>query len=432
MKKLLSMLLCGALLLSGCGASYSNTTGKVDKDNSEEVTKIKFWYAYTDKIQENNENMVKKFNETVGKEKGIEVIAEYQGSYDDVHQKLQAAHISGEVPAVSVMEIASIETFANNGLIVPLDEYIQKDNVDTSDFYEGLLENCIVNDNFYGLPYLRSTPILYLNTTLLSEAGLNPEGPKTWEELETYARTIKEKTGKYGISMYSYDWVLEGFFLQHGTSILSEDRKSTNLNTDEGKEIFTFFQNLAKDDIIRTHSGDDSSKVSADILNQNSAMWFASTADLTKNLQIAEENNFEINTAFLPKAKEYGVPTGGCNLVITSKASDKEKQAAWEFIKWITSPEQAAISTVTTGYVPTSKTVTETEAIQNLFKERPQFKVALDQLESYGHGRPMNKEYVEAKKELINVMDAVFVNLKDVNETLKIYQEKIDNILQGK
>ncbi len=43
----------------------------------------------------------------------------------------------------------------------------------------------------------------------------------------------------------------------------------------------------------------------------------------------------------------------------------------------------------------------------------------------------MNKEYVEAKKELINVMDA-FVNLKDVNEILKTYQEKIDNILQGK
>ena len=282
------------------------------------------------------------------------------------------------------------------------------------------------------MPYLRSTPILYLNTTLLSEAGLNPEGPKTWEELETYARTIKEKTGKYGISMYFYDWVLEGFFLQHGTSILSEDRKSTNLNTNEEKEIFTFFQNLAKDNIIRTHSGDDSSKVSADILNQNAGMWFASTADLTKNLQIAEENNFEINTAFLPKAKEYGVPTGGCNLVIISKASDREKQAAWEFIKWITSPEQAAISTVTTGYVPTSKTVTETEAIQNLFKERPQFKVALDQLESYGHGRPMNKEYIEAKKELINVMDAVFVNLKDVTETLKTYQEKIDSILRGK
>ena len=428
MKKLVSMLLCGVLLLTGCQAS---TQANTSTDNGD-VTQIKFWYAYTDKIQENNENMVKKFNETVGKEKGIEVIAEYQGAYEDVHQKLQAAHISGDVPAVSVMEIASIETFANNGLIIPLDEYIQKDNINTSDFYEGLLENCIVNDKFYSLPYLRSTPILYLNTTLLSQAGLNTEGPKTWEELETYARTVKEKTGKYGISMYSYNWILESFFLQQGSSILSDDKKSTNLYTEEGKEIFTFFQNLSKDNIIRCLSGEDSSKVTADVLNQNTAMWFSSTADLTKNLQIAEENNFEINTAFLPKAEQYGVPTGGCNLVITSKATDEEKQAAWEFIKWITSPEQASESTVTTGYVPTSKTATQTETIQTLFKDNPQFKVALDQLESYGHGRPMNKEYSEVQKELVNVMDAVWVNLLDIDTTLKTSQEKINNILQGK
>ena len=94
MKKLLSILLCGALLLTGCGTSNNeNTMGQLPIDSSNDVTKIKFWYAYTDKIQENNENMVKKFNDTVGKEKGIEVIAEYQGAYDDVHQKLQAAHI---------------------------------------------------------------------------------------------------------------------------------------------------------------------------------------------------------------------------------------------------------------------------------------------------------------------------------------------------
>ncbi len=132
---------------------------------------------------------------------------------------------------------------------------------------------------------------------------------------------------------------------------------------------FVGFENFITlfDDIIRTHSGDDSSKVSADILNQNAGMWFDSTADLTKNLQIVEENNFEINTAFLPKAKEYGVSTGGCNLVITSKTSDKEKQVAWEFIKWITSPEQAAISTVTTGYVPTSK----------LLQKQKQYKIYL-------------------------------------------------------
>ena len=315
MKKFLSMLLCTTLLLAGC--SSSKTTSSSTQSNND-VTQIKFWYAYTDKIQENNENMVKLFNETVGKEKGIEVIAEYQGAYEDVHQKLQAGHISGEVPAVSVMEIASIETFAKNGLIEPLDTYIEKDSVNMVDFYEGLLENCVVDDSYYGLPYLRSTPILYLNTTLLSQAGLDTTGPKTWEELEMYCKTVNEQTGKYGLSMYSYVWILEGLFLQQGSSILSEDGKTTNVNTREGKEVFTFFQDLAKDGIIRCHSGEDSTKVSTDALNQNAAMWFGSTADLTKNLQIAEENGYELNTTFLPKAVQYGVPTGGCNLVIPS------------------------------------------------------------------------------------------------------------------
>lgn len=161
-------------------------------------------------------------------------------------------------------------------------------------------------------------------------------------------------------------------------------------------------------------------------------MWFGSTVDLTKNLQIAEENGYEISTTFLPKDVQYGVPTGGCNLVIPTKASEEEKQAAWEFIKWITSPEQASQSTVTTGYVPTSKTATESETIQNLFVEKPQFKVALDQLEQYGHGRPMKQEYIEAQKELVNAMDAIWVNLQDLDTVLNESSQKINSILQGK
>lgn len=430
MKKLLSILLCVSLFLTGCThLSVSKTTEVNEKDD---IVKIKFWYAYTDKIQENNINMAKKFNETIGKEKGIEIIPEYQGSYDDVHQKLQAGHISNEVPAVSVMEISSIKTFAQNGLIESLDPYIQKDNINTSDFYEGLLENCIVENSFYGLPYLRSTPILYLNTTMLKQAGLDPKGPQTWQELEDYSRDIKEKLGKYGLSIYSFPWVLEGFFLQQDSSILTEDETYTNIYTDKGKRVFSFFQDLAKDNVIRCHSGQDSTKVSTDALNQNAAMWFGSTADLTKNLQMAEENNYEIGTTFIPKDIQYGVPTGGCNLVIPSKATDKEKQAAWEFIKWITTPEQAAQSTVTTGYVPTSKKATSLDSIQNLFVTKPQFKVALEQLEKYGHGRPMKQEYIKSQKELINAMDAIWVNLQDIDTVLNSSSQKINNILQGK
>ena len=43
----------------------------------------------------------------------------------------------------------------------------------------------------YGVPYLRSTPVLYYNKTLFKKAGLNPEeGPKNWEELASFSKQL--------------------------------------------------------------------------------------------------------------------------------------------------------------------------------------------------------------------------------------------------
>ena len=395
------------------------------------TTKIKFWYSWTDKIQENNVNLVKQFNETVGKEKGIEVTAEYQGTYDELHQKLQASYVSGTTPAVTVMEIGSIKTFAENGVLEPLSPYIAKDKIDTNDFYSGLLENCKVGDKWYGLPYLRSTPILYMNTTLLKKAGLDPAGPKTWEELAQYCKTIKEKTGAYGLSMFSYIWTLEAFFLENGSTVLSADEKTTNLNTEQGKYILSYFKDLIDKGYVRCVAGSDSSKVDADYMNQNCAMWMTSTANLSKVLSVAKQNNFEVNTAYIPKKVKYGVPTGGCNLIMTTKISDKEKQAGWEFIKWMTANEQAAYASKYTGYVPSRKTATTTSTIQDLYKTTPQFKVALDQLNDCSVGRPMNPGYTEASKQLVAVMDAVWVNGANIDSTVAEATTKINQTLKG-
>ena len=109
--------------LAGCGNSgtdkaessavVSSEAGKKEESTADgNVTELTYWYCWTDKIQENNLEMTELFNETVGKEKGIHVTAEYQGTYDECHQKLQAAFVANEMPDVSVMEISSIRRFA--------------------------------------------------------------------------------------------------------------------------------------------------------------------------------------------------------------------------------------------------------------------------------------------------------------------------------
>ena len=266
-KRVVSMMMAATMMagtLAGCGSSeQAATTGdstvaqetkaaqetKIDDATTPtaekadgEVTELTFWYSWTDKIQENNIALTEEFNETVGKELGIHVTAEYQGTYDDLHQKLQAAYVAGETPDVSVMEISSIRTFAENGVIEPLDTYINAAGADMSDFHDGLMQNSYINDACYGVPYLRSTPIMYMNKTLIEEAGLTVDGMKTWDDMKTYATTLHEKTGNYGISIWSYNWIFEAFMLEHGSSVLTEDEMATNMNNDAAKEIVNFFK----------------------------------------------------------------------------------------------------------------------------------------------------------------------------------------------
>jgi multiple sugar transport system substrate-binding protein len=79
---------------------------------------IPVWFRKT------NEYLTRVFNETVGMEKKINVTPAYQGAYNDLNQKLQAAFIGGDSPDVFVMEIGSTGMFAQNGVIMSLDSQI--------------------------------------------------------------------------------------------------------------------------------------------------------------------------------------------------------------------------------------------------------------------------------------------------------------------
>lgn len=443
-KKVISLSLAVAMMgatLSGCGASSTISESAVAKSDapqtvnvqnqdstSNEVTELTFWYSWTDKIQENNIALTEQFNQTVGLEKGIHVTAEYQGSYDDLHQKLQAAYVAGVTPDVTVMEIASIRTFAENGVLQPLDDYINASAVDMSDFQEGLMENSYINDKCYGLPYLRSTPIFYMNKNLIKDAGLDPDGLHTWDDLKTYVTTVHEKTGKLGMSMFTYNWLMEAFMIEHSTSVLTEDELTSNMNNAQAKEIVKFFKNLQDSGAAKIYLNSASDSIKTDIMNQNAAIWYGSTGDLTYYKSVAEDCGFELGCCFVPKADQYGVTSGGCNLIMSSSISDIHKQAAWEFINWMTSTEQTITASTNTGYLPSRKSAAESEQMKSLYVTFPQFKVALDQL-SYAKGRPMNPGYAEATKELTNALDSIWVNRADIDTTLDDLALKMTSLL---
>ena len=174
----------GAAALAGLSACSGDggVASPAASTSSDGTIELTYWYCWTDKIKENNEERIQEFNDTIGKERGIHVTAESQGSYDDLNSKLKSAFVAGEAPDVCVMVINSTKVFADGGMIQPIDEFIADD--DLNDFWPGLMENCKVDGKLYGVPYLRSTPILYYNKTLFEKAALDAStAPATWDDM---------------------------------------------------------------------------------------------------------------------------------------------------------------------------------------------------------------------------------------------------------
>lgn len=427
-KRFLSIILCGlvsmSLLITGCGSSSSAEESGSSTDGG--VIELTYWYTFKDKIGENNEALVKEFNESQDK---IHVTAEYQGNYDEIKAKTKAAFTANEAPDVTLTEIASVPEMVKAGVVEDLTPFVEKDDIKLDDFHEGLMKNSYIDDKLYALPYLRSTPILYMNATMLKEAGLDPAGPKNWNELEEYCRALT-KDDAVGMVYPVETWFTEANLAQVGSSVLKDNDTKSNVNTEEMKRGLEQLKKMNDEGIIKilngTDEGNDKKKV--DFKNQKCAMFYSSTADLTYNLQVAEESGFELNTSFMPAGDDYGVPTGGCNMYMISGLSDEKKQAAWEFIKFMTSTERAAEASRNTGYLPTRKSAIDTDIIQELYKEKPQFKVAVDQLQ-YAVGRPVSTNCAEIMKLLKEAEERIFLQNADMDSELTKLDEDINNIL---
>lgn len=433
-----------AFSLTGCsnnGGSIGNSTGNSAENSSEstqntvqstpeekEVTELTFWFANSDTVQTYINEATERFNATVGAEKGIHVTSEYQGDYVELHQKLQAAYISQTAPELTVLEIGAVGLFAGGGMIQPLDEKISADGVDMGDFHDGLLYNCYLEDSCYALPFLRSTSILYMNVTLLEEAGVNPDEIVTWDDVAKASEAVKEKTGKYGISMPINYWFHEAFMLTEGGFPVNEDETVCTVDNEINRKIITYFKDLRDRGLAHLYPYAEYEKMNADFMNQDAAFFFQSTGGLSQMMAVADELGFELKTAFIPKGTQFGVTTGGCNIAMLNGLSEEKQNAAWEFIKFMTSVDETVEASIVTGYLATRKSALDEEKMIAWYEEFPQYKVALDQLE-ISSGRPNNPGYVQFQVDLTNAMAEIMVNDADVDTTLAELEAKGNRLL---
>ena len=415
--------------LAACSGDGDTAAGG-QQASSDGAIELKYWYSWTDKIKENNEERVQEFNDTVGKEKGIHVTAEYQGSYDDLNAKLKTAFTANEEPDVCVMVINGTQAFADGGMIQPISDLVSDD--DLNDFWPGLMKNCYASDELYGVPYLRSTPVLYYNKTLFEKAGVDAtKAPQTWDDVVVASDALKA-VGVGGYGFYSYIWVLTAFMYCNGATPFTDEITAPSATFNEAPAVETI--KWLKEGVERhgfnfSAGSNGSDALDSAAANQQVAMWCNSTANLTNYLSLAEQGGYEIGVGFIPKKVQNKVPTGGCNLVMTSRVADARRTAAGEFINFMTSKDAAVKNHLKTGYLLTRQSDADDSRIKEAYAKTPAYQVDFDQLQ-YAIGDYMNAGYTEAAKIYTDAVDKVMSGSDDTQAALDDAKAQADKALQ--
>ena len=128
----------------------------------------------------------------------INVNAIYAGNYNDARIKALAALKSGEPAQTSVMFSIDIYELIEQDAIVAFDDVVSsaEDKAWLDSFYPALMENGRTQGKTWGIPFQRSTIVMYYNKDAFRDAGLDPEAPPaTWQELTAAAEKLTAADG---------------------------------------------------------------------------------------------------------------------------------------------------------------------------------------------------------------------------------------------
>jgi sn-glycerol 3-phosphate transport system substrate-binding protein len=386
MKKLLRFSLLLLLMFSLVAlAACTNSDGEKEKEKEEPDTdatddeksdggkvEIEFWHAMSGSGQESLDSIVKGFNESQDK---YTVNAEFQGTYEESLTKLRSVGGTKDAPAITqVFEVGT---------------------------------------KIY-------------NKDAFKEAGLDPEkAPETFQEVIDAAAKLKTDT-MAGFSILTYGWFFEQLVATQGGLYVNEDNGRSGdatealFNGKEGLRVFNFLDTMNKAGTFGNF-GTNWDDIRAAFSTEKVAMYLDSSAGVA---DMIANSPFEVGVAYIPYADDVdrnGVVIGGASLWMSKGIAEKEQEAAWEFMKYLTTPEVQAKWHLETGYFAINPAAYEEESVKKAWEETPQIKVTVDQLQDTKPGLATQGALIsvfpESRQQIVTALEDLYQG-KDPQEAL--------------
>lgn len=358
----------------------------------------------------------------------------------NVNEKLAVAIAANNAPEIVRFDRFAIPEWAFKGLLQPVDKFIARDKIDVNDFYPAAWQEQVFDGKTYGLPWYIDARAYIYNRQHFLEAGLNPsQPPKTWDQAEQYGKKLdRTQDGKYtraGFFAVDGNFYFLGWLFTAGGEVTDPSGKRVLWNSPAGLRAAKFMVDNANHyggmSGVSATKGGDTRVVTA-------SGRISSLVDVSSAIANILKSNPDIDLAAAPPPRPAELAnrpiswSGGFSYVIPVTVSPEKTEAAWEFLKYVTSREVQvkAMDGSLLGRFPSRRSAILDPDYQKIQPPQMNIRVFFDLL-SYSRFRPIvpngqalwNIYYTQLRDMLLNKnMPAEQV----LEETARLGQQSLD------
>lgn len=347
---------------------------------AEDKITIEFAYPYSHLFDVTYEKILPKFYEQYPNVE-VKIRATYE-SYEDGTNTILREAVAGTLPDVTMQGLNRQAILVEKGIAKSLEPFIAaEEGFEKDGYHDAMLKLGTFGGEVHGLPFSVSLPVGYYNMDVMAKAGIESTAdlPKSWDEVVEVCGKLREAGVR---NPMFWGWNITGnWFLQ--ALMWSQDKATMEGNdfqiaSEEGLKSLETMKSLFR--------GCDMQNIEwkaalASFSAGEIGMMFWSTSAL--GAVERAKGDFELKTNEFPGLQATGpkgLPAGGNAAMLVSTSTDpNELQAAWAWLKFITSGEGAADVARTTGYMPPNKAANEV-ILADFYKNNPNKETAVRQL----------------------------------------------------
>ncbi len=365
------------------------------------------------------------------------------GGYTDTWNAYTLSGGSGA--NVFMDDMNNTQAHVDSRLTTPIADCVSAAKFSTKTYLQKTIVQQTIGGKLQAMPYSASVPVLYYNQQAFTAAGIK-KPPTTIDEMaaDAHLLTVKGATfspQKYsdGMSLKNDPWWLELWSAMGKTYYVDHQNgragRATSVSFDNARNVslLTKLQNMVKSSDAKSYSRDGAGLAAYNNLFAISGDKSGMTIDTSAALGTIQSylplfKNVTLGVAPLPRllaSDNGGLQPGGNALSLSSKNSALENAAAFNFISYLESATNLASWDASTGYVPITTDAAKAKAISTLWKKKPYYKVAYDQINTGGASNatvgPALGDYYQVNTDVANSLNSLLTNTS-VNPATAISQ----------